>query len=268
MATSTVSEKRDYLPKSLGKALLVLDCFDQAHPELSATEIGRRLGTPPSTLYRYLVMLESAGFIARVADTSRYSLGLRLAELGGVALNRLEIRRHGQPLLDALGDATGLNANLAVLYDGDAFHIAYAVRSDVDRLYTLVGRRTPAHCTALGKAMLSYCPWDEVRASIERRGWRPRTAQSITDFDTLRAELEQTRERGYAVDRGEVSLDTHCTAAPVFGQRGVIAGAVSVSGPFARFVGSEAESIATAVVQHAQMLSLRLGHASLAFGRG
>jgi DNA-binding IclR family transcriptional regulator len=259
-----VDDQRSYLPQSLTKALAILNCFTRQEQELTAADLSRRLNMRISTLYRYLAVLEAEGYLERLPDTGRYTLGLRLVELGGVSLSRLEVRRHGQGELESLADAVGLNANLGVLYRGDTLHLAFAVRTDVDRLYSVIGRRTQAHCTALGKAMLAHRPWDAVRATIERHGWRPLTPNSIRDFESLAAELEAIRSRGYAVDRGEVRLSNWCVGAPIHAQGGAVVAAISVSGPLQAFQGSAFDQIVSQVMLHADRLSLRLGYAERA----
>jgi IclR family transcriptional regulator, KDG regulon repressor len=94
-------------------------------------------------------------------------------------------------------------------------HLAHAAPKGVPRMYTALGRRAVAHCTALGKALLAYRPWPETRARIERHGWRPYTPNSIADFGRLKAELTDVHARGYAVDREERRAHVVCMAAPV-----------------------------------------------------
>ncbi|HXX39364.1 MAG TPA: IclR family transcriptional regulator [bacterium] len=261
ITNARTDEPRSYLPQALSKGLAILDCFSRQEQELTAADLSRKLGVRVSTLYRYLAVLEAEGYIERVPGTGKYTLGLRLVELGGVSLSRIEVRRHGQGELESLADATGLNANLGVLYRGDTLHLAFAVRTDVDRLYSVVGRRTPAHCTALGKAMLAYRPWDEVRSTIERYGWRPLTPNSIRDFERLATELDEIRARGYSVDHGEVHPTNSCVAAPIRTQGGSVVAAISVSGPSQAFQGDAYRRVVEHVTSHADRLSLRLGYA-------
>lgn len=252
-------EDRGYQPQSLLKALSILGCFDARHPELTAHELGRRLDLGQSTLYRYLAALEAEGYLQRT-EGNRYALGLRVVELGGVALGRLGVRRHGQEVLERLADEVQMNANLAVLHDGDVFHLAYAIRNDVDYLYTVVGRRSPAHATALGKSMLAHQAWTRTKSDINRFGWRGRSPQAIRGFERLRAELDRVRSDGYAVDRGEGHLNTWCVAAPIWAQGETVVAAISVSGPRDRFSVDALPAIVDAVTKHAHLLSLRLGH--------
>lgn len=254
-----IDQRRGYQPQSLLKALSILGCFDARHPEITAHDLGRRLKLGQSTMYRYLSALETEGYLERT-EGNRYTLGLRVVELGGIALGRLVVRRHGQEVLERLADEVDMNANLAVLHEGDAFHLAYAIRDKVDHLYTVVGRRSPAHTTALGKSMLAHQPWAKTKSDINRLGWRTRSPQAIHDLSRLRAELDGVRGDGYAVDRGEGHVNTWCVAAPIWAQGETVVAAISVSGPPERFKSKALPGIIRAVAGSARLLSLRLGH--------
>lgn len=258
------AEKRVYLPQTLTKALAVLACFNRLRPELTASEITKQVGMSAGMLYRYLSVLESAQYLERVPGTIRFILGPRCIELGGIALSRYEVRRHGQVELESLAQTLGGNANLAILYEADTFHLAFAVRTEVDTLHALIGRRSPAHCTALGKVILAHEPWPEVRIRIIQYGWRPQTPNSINDFERLEAELAEIRARGYGVDREEVSIGTACVAAPVRKEGGAVVAAISASGRPTVILGRRFDKTVEEVVRHAERLSLRLGYAARA----
>lgn len=251
--------KKSYAPQIIGKVLALLECFSLKEYELTAAEIGRKLGLSNSSLYRYLVAMENEGYLERDPTSNRYVIGLRVVELAGIALQRLDVRRHGQLELDLLADNLDMNANLGVLYRGDSFHMAFAVRTEVDRMYSIIGRRIPAHCSAMGKAILAHMPRDKAHEIVELYKWRPLTDNSTSDFDKLDAELDDVLEKGYSVDRGEVNPRTWCIAAPVRDQSGVVIAAISVSSARERVESSEA-MIAEKIIQYVGRLSMRLGY--------
>jgi DNA-binding IclR family transcriptional regulator len=189
-----------------------------------------------------------------------YRLGLKVVELAGLKLNQMDLCRHALPELDALRDGLNLNANLAVLAQGDVCHLAYAVRPDVPRNYTLLGRRSVAHCTALGKVLLAFRPRAAVHETIRAYGWRPYTECSIQDFPTLDRALDEIAARGYAVDEGERRPTIRCVAAPVRDRGGAVVAAISVSGDAEVVAPHGIERVVRAVVERADAVSTRLGH--------
>jgi len=247
--------------KTIATALKMLTLFSHVSPEWTVKELAHRLDLPYSTAYRYVSTLEACGFLTRDRATGTCRIGLPVIELGGVALHHLDVRVHGVSYLEHLADTTGFNANLAVLYQADVLHVAYALRSEASQTYyPVLGRRAAAHCTALGKAMLADLPFDEVRRLIETYGWRPYTPHSIRNLADLERDLAETRQRGYAIDRFERSMDSNCLAAPIRNRSGRAAGAISITIPKSRLDQVDMAALAQTVVEHAGMISYHLGH--------
>jgi IclR family acetate operon transcriptional repressor len=248
------------LSQTVDRALTVLNLFTPTEHDLALTQIATRLGLHPTTAYRLLSTMEASGYVIRDAASGRYRLGLKLVELAGLTLNQMDLYRHTLPELDVLRDELNLNANLAVLDDGDVFHLAYAVRPDVARFYTAIGRRSVAHCTALGKVLLAAQPRESVHAVVNARGWRPYTEQSIQDFSSLDAALDEVAAHGYAIDDGERRVGTRCVAAPLCDRSGAVVGAISVSGPAEQAEAIGLERVIRDVLAAAERVSSRLGH--------
>jgi IclR family transcriptional regulator, KDG regulon repressor len=264
--------RRSYLPQALGRGLAVLDCFDGRSGELTAMQLARRTGVKLPTLYRYLAMLEAAGFVQRM-PAGRYALGFRLVELGGQVLSHADAYKFGQPLVEELANELQLDVHLAQLYEGDVLHLGYGGRPVVPRRASVrattgskLGERTPAHCTSLGKAMLAHVPAERVESTIRRYGWRPLTSNSIQDFPRLERELGSVRSRGFAIDREEKVAGIHCLAVPVFRQGGrqthQAICAVSATGPAQVFQNSRnIDRISQMAMEYAQLLSARIAAA-------
>jgi DNA-binding IclR family transcriptional regulator len=252
-------KRNSYAPTTIGKVLMLLECFSIEQPRVTAIEIGMQLGLTTSTLYRYLSAMENEGYLEREPGTNYYVIGLRVVELAGIALGRMEVRRHGQAEIDALSNRLKMNANLGVLYRGDTFHLCYSVQTEVDQMYTIIGRRTPAHCTAMGKVMLAHLPREEAQAYVQNFGFRTLTGNSISNHLDLDLALDEVVSDGYAVDRGEVNEWTYCVAAPVREQGGKVIAAISVSTSKEK-IESNLKEIAKEVSAHARRLSVRLGH--------
>jgi DNA-binding IclR family transcriptional regulator len=246
--------------QTVDRALTVLGFFTATEPELSSAEIAARLGLHQTTAYRLLSTMEASGYVERDPRTGLYRLGLKVVELAGLKLNQMDLRRHALPALDYLRDTLNLNANLAVLDRGDVCHLAYAVRADVPHTYTLLGRKSVAHCTSLGKALLAFRPRAEVHETIRAGGWRPYTERSIQDFETLDRALDEIAARGYAVDDGERRPNLKCIAAPVRDRAGAVVAAISVSGSPAAIDALGVERVVATVVERADAISASLGH--------
>ena len=98
-----------------------------------------------------------------------------------------------------------------------------------------VGKRLPAHCSGVGKALLARQPWEVVLGIVERTGLESFTSNTITSVEQLREELERVRQQGFAYDQGEVMVGLCCAAAPIRGESGHVIAAMSLSVPAYRF---------------------------------
>jgi DNA-binding IclR family transcriptional regulator len=246
--------------QTVERAIAVLDSFTHERPEQSVMELSAELELHPSTVRRLLASMEAGGLVERVERSGAYRLGLKVIELAGIALNQRDLVRHCLSELDTLRDQLGLNSNLAVLFQMDVLHLAYAVRSDTPRYYTVIGRRAVAHCTSLGKVLLCELPRGLVHEDIRRRGWRPYTPNSIQDASRLDEELDRVRAQGYAIDEEERTVGTVCVGAPVRDFTGTVIAAISVTGPADELRSDRRREATEQVVTHAQMVSRKLGH--------
>ncbi|HEX5255469.1 MAG TPA: IclR family transcriptional regulator [Mycobacterium sp.] len=207
---------------------LVLDAFD-GPGRLTLAQIVRRTGLPRSSAHRMLERLVQLRWLRRSGRD--YELGMRLVELGSLAVHQDRLVRAARPLLGELHRATGLVVHLAVLDGPDVVYLDKVGDSPLAPIPTRVGSRQPAHCTAVGKAILAYRD-DDAPVDLRVR----KTKYSIATGSQLAVELSRVRAHGVAFEREESLLGFGCVAAPIGGAgdgQEVIA-AVSVCGPMNR----------------------------------
>jgi DNA-binding IclR family transcriptional regulator len=204
---------------------LVLDAFD-GPGRLTLAQIVRRTGLPRSSAHRMLERLVQLRWLRRSGRD--YELGMRLVELGSLAVHQDRLVRAAGPLLGELHRATGLVAHLAILDGPDVVYLDKVGDRMSDAVPTRVGGRQPAHCTAVGKAILADCDQD---AALDLRVQK--TKYSISSSAQLAVELAKVRAHGVAFEREESLLGFGCVAAPI-GNPGEAVAAVSVCGPTSR----------------------------------
>jgi IclR family transcriptional regulator, acetate operon repressor len=102
------------------------------------------------------------------------------------------------------------------------------------RMFTELGNRVPLHCTGCGKVLLAYQPDSVIASIIAETGLAGYTDKTITDPGQFQQELEMIRQQGYAVDNGEQEEGVRCLAVPVYGPKGKVVAAMSISGPSSR----------------------------------
>ncbi len=206
---------------------LVLDAFD-GPGRLSLAQVVRRTGLPRSSAHRMLERLVQLRWLRRHGRD--YELGMRLVELGSLAVHQDRLHQAAQPFLHELHRATGLVVHLAVLDGADVVYLEKIAGTLGAAVPTRVGGRQPAHCTAVGKVLLAFSDPDRLDGSdlLARK-----TKFSISTRRQLTEELTAIRDRGIAYERGESVAGFGCVAAPIGDPDEPIA-AVSVCGPLDR----------------------------------
>jgi DNA-binding IclR family transcriptional regulator len=236
-----------------------MNTFSPTEPRLTLREIAQRLDQPKSTVHNLLATLAHYGFVEKLDDDS-YALGTAIITLSQSVRVNVELRDRAAPLLRQLADSCRESVYLTVL-DGDQSLYIYAIESPKRLLArTAVGDRVSLHCTSVGKSMLATMPKHEVEGIVSQQALFPFTANTITDLDTLLAELEETRVRGFAIDDGEHETGTYCVGAPILDHRGQVIGACSVSGQDPEIVGARLEELSRQVTYTAAEISRRMGY--------
>lgn len=239
----------------------ILEAFTRLGPELGVSDISRALGLKKATTHRLLASLRRRGVVAQDPVSRRYRLGIKLWELGQMAMTQVDWLDRIRPFLQQLTDRVGETTHLAVLHDGQVLYVDKVESTRSLRMPSQVGRRLPAHCTGVGKALLAFLPEELVRTLVARRGLPAFTRNTITDLARLEAELAAIRERGFSVDNEEIEEGLVCIGAPIRDHTSHVVAAVSMAGPSSRVRPETIESHAKSVVEVAAAMSTALGSA-------
>ncbi len=227
--TETAEKEEDSQAGTVvGRLEAILSSFDGCDQALGLSEISHRVGLPKSTVHRLASQLCAVGWLER--NSGGYRVGLKLLELGSVALQRTGLRETAYKHLHSLALRTGLVVHLGILDQAEVVYLDRVTTTRVS-LPTRVGGREPACCTALGKVMLAFeNPASQASALA---GMRRRTESTIIEPRAMQATLDSARQTGIAYDREEAYRGLGCVASPIRSGDRVI-GAVSVTGPIAR----------------------------------
>src|SRR5262249_32562080 len=150
------------------KALRVLLHLGTARRELSLGEVARGVGLHPSTTHRLLSVLTRHRFAQGGAVRGHYVLGLRLAELGQMALDALEIRAKARPVLERLMEVTRETVHLMVLDGQTGLYVERIESPQRVRVASAIGQPEYLHCSAVGKAILAHLPPSRLESIIAR----------------------------------------------------------------------------------------------------
>lgn len=220
-------------------------------------ELSRAVALPRQTTYRLVRTLVELGWAQREPTTDTYSLTSRVWSLGVRSFQLTDARDELSPAVHQLADEYGETVHLGAYESGYVVYIDKADGSDPIRAYSQLGGRAPAYCVATGKALLAYQPdheRDQVMSHLSAHS--PRT---IVDPDKMSAELDQIRQRGYAINSGEWRATVGGIAVALRDPSGQVVAGLGFSGPVERIIDRKQtllDALTLAVTEHRGALML------------
>jgi len=252
------STARAYQINSLQRGLDLLNLFAGVETTLNFAQIAELSGLPPSTLHRFLVNLQSAGYLSS-DERGNYRLGLRCVFLGQAAIGSLDVRLMGRPYLQELNRQTRETIHLTVRNGSAAVHVDKIDSPEQLRIHSRIGSSVPLHCTGVGKVLLAYLPAAEQAALLAGLELKRFTVHTVGSQQQLQAELERVRKNGYACEFEEHEPHVRCIAAPIWDSGGAIHASLSVTGPAVRMTLARLRELAPLVQQAGLAISQELG---------
>jgi len=252
------THKRKYNITALQRGLRMLQFFKQSERGLTATEVGKLSGLPVSTVHRFLVNLEAAGFL-KCGVNGVYHLGLECFAVGQAALGQLDIRRLSLPYLLELNQQTRETIHLTVRHGLAAVYVEKIDSPEPLRIHSRIGASVPLYCTAVGKVMLSYMPDAERHDVLRQIELKRVTANTIGSLQELETELFRVRKNGYACDMEENELHIRCIAAPIWDHTGAVHASLSITVPVVRMPVARLRQLAPLIQDAGLQISRELG---------
>jgi IclR family pca regulon transcriptional regulator len=226
--------------QSLAKGFRVLESFSRAAEEMTLSEVADAAGLDPGTTFRMLNTLVSLGYVARVPDSKRFTLTLKVLDLGFHAIGRKDLRSMVRPTLRTLVDEVSEAASFGVLEGGDVLYIE-RVRAGYTRIGVdiRIGTRIPARISVIGHAILAFLPPGRRKAALEAHSKAEGLLVPQMTRARLLAKLERIRTDGYALDESFITAGLRVIAMPVLDPDGMAVGAISIAAPTVRSTASD-----------------------------
>lgn len=214
---------------SVHNAMRILKEFTLEQPELGISELSSRLGLAKSTVFRLVKTLSENNLVEQNVKNQKYHLGIAAFELGFTVYHEMELRTVALPLLDRLMKSIRRTVHLGVYENGGILFLCKRIAEDHHGTVSKIGRRVPSHCTASGKLLLAYQNEEELERFYAQE-LKAYTRKTITSRDELQEQLEQVRQKGYAVCHEELKEGICSAAVPVYNDEKQVIAAVSVTG--------------------------------------
>jgi DNA-binding IclR family transcriptional regulator len=252
-------EKANYVIQSVSHALDVLEQFNGNVDEIGVTELSKRLKLHKNNVFRLLATLEARGYIEQNKATENYRLGLKCLQLGQTFIHQMGLLLQSRAVLVELSKKTRESAYVAIRKAGAIIPLDFIEPARPVRVVSFLGTVLPTHCTAAGKAYLTF----ELESTADRNvaeHLERYTDRTITDAKLLREQIVMIGESGYAVERGEFAEGVNAVAVPIRDYTRSLVGTLAVVGPENRMTDDIINTeIAPALLKAGNELSKKLG---------
>ena len=225
--------------QSLARGLMVIRAFDEAHPEMTLSEVARATDLSRAAARRFLHTLVHLGYVW--TDGRVFALTPRVLELGFAYLSSVSLPEIAQPYLERLTAEVHESASVSVL---DGPDIVYVARVPTSRIMTVsinIGTRFPAYATSMGRVLLAGLSPNALDAYLDEVQLRPLGPHTVGTPDELRGELDVVRRQGWALVDQELEAGLRSIAAPIRDRADRVVAAVNISSHASRTSPRDAE---------------------------
>ena len=240
--------------KATARVLMVLGALAEGAESHGVTELSRSLGMTKNMVHRALVTLVRHGYVVRDETGARYQLGPGVLRLAGSGLPELDLPNLCLPFMQEMRDVTGETVSLAVPWGRSAVTVGGIRGRGLVARRVPLGRVIPMHVSPASRAILASFPdaWiaDYLEQPLERV-----SAGSLTDPDTIWAEVTAVRERGYATTIGDHWGETNGVAFPIPASTSYPHGSITVGGSVQRLTPEVLDSLVRQLINIAGELA-------------
>jgi IclR family acetate operon transcriptional repressor len=245
--------------QSVLRAVALLKCFDDEHPQWSLSDLSRKLGLNKTTVFRLLSALESESLLARSEGGETYVLGPEILAIAGFALRNIDLRAAARSDLEKLAESTGETASLEIVSGDEMLIIDEIVGGHLVSGIRSLGTRWPLHGTSTGLSVLAVWPRMK-RETYINQDLEPITTHTITEGQVLNDLLDRFADVGYAVSDEMLESGLVAIGAPLFDYNGHAEAAISIYGPKNRLDENRILTVSSQVRDAANNISKKLGY--------
>ena len=243
---------------AMGKAFSILETLTSTSQPLSMAELARETGMTKPTAHRIITVLAELGFVERDQGKRGYVEGSRLIQFALDTLKATVPRNMRHTVLHALSEETGETSNFGILVGAEVIYLDRVEAKWPLGLRFEPGSQVPAHCSAIGKLLLSFEHGDRRDELLRAMPLTKYTERTITSVQAMLADLERIQQNEIGIDNQESIKGMVCVAVPVRAADGGVVGGLAMSAPEARVSMEDALQL----VPQSRQAAARLGKTS------
>ncbi|MEP9356478.1 IclR family transcriptional regulator [Xanthobacter sp. KR7-65] len=215
--------------RSASRAFQIFEVFGAEGRPLLLTEIAPSIDVPLSSCYGLIQTLLKRGYLYAVSRRRGFYPTRKLHALTTAIAAKDSYLQRLLPHLEALRTATEETVIVGTRQGDQVLYLEVLEGPQTIRYSASPGDFKPLHSSSIGKALLSLSPGSSLDALAGKAPLPAVTANTITDPERLKADLDAGRARGYFITRGENVADV--TALSVALDLDGMAIGIAVAGP-------------------------------------
>lgn len=223
------------------RVLNILEALVSSPKGLTLTEIAEAVDAPKSSMFPFIHTLAQRKFIYLDEKTHKYSIGIAAFCVGAAYTGNMNTLEFIKIEMKNIVNEVNEICQMGIIDKGEVLYIAKVDSDNPIRIISSVGKRLPAYCTALGKAMLSQYNIEELK-KIYPKGLKAYTEKTVSNLNVLESQLKEIRKTNIAFEEGEINEPSYCFATPLY-KDGRILASISVSVPSFRMTEEKNELI-------------------------
>lgn len=238
---------------ALSKSIAILRLLGETRQALGVKAIADALALVPSTCLHILRVLVSEELVRIEPGTKRYTLGSGMISLARSVLAGGGFAQLVQPALDRLAATYGVMAmGVEITANQGAVVVALSKSNEPFRLHTDVGSHFNDLVSATGRVIAAYSGenWTTLRKKFGAIPW-----DKAPTFDTWKKEVEQTRVRGWSLDRDNFVSGLTVVAVPLFDLNHQLTHTLVVAGLSSHLNTAATVQVAATMQQEAQAVA-------------
>ena len=220
--------------RSLARGLDMLELLSETPAGLELHQIARALEIPKSSAFNLVHTLLGKRYISLDEATGRYTLSLRMLEIGSAAVKDVSSQSVVHQYMQRVCAGCNETVHCAVPDGTDMVYVDKLEGNHSIRMTSRIGRRMPLYCTAMGRAVLACWPDEHIRELYRSYAFQKLTRKTVDSLEQLEAEIAKVRLQGYASEYEESNENVCCFAVAIRDRMGKPVYAISVSLPLFR----------------------------------
>jgi len=201
--------------KSEVRVLSLFEIFAKLGRPMQITELAEHLGAPISSCFNLVRAVEQRGYLYSAKARGALYPTRRLYDVARSILESDVVSPQIRQRMAQLRDQVGETVCLAQRRDKEVVYLEVLESRHSIRFTIHVGDTRPMHANSMGKAILSRLAPNDLAQILPTLSYEQFSPNTLTTPESLAADIEVGRERGWYSNVGETAFDALAAAVPV-----------------------------------------------------